>query len=184
MRGSRFLQPLSPFSCGEVTLLPSHLNSSVFGRIGNGRFRSHFRTSTPFPLGANSSREPDAVSYNRSCLGRRKMHIWPLLREVLTGPLGAALILWSLGALCLARLRRMWPLVVFLLVSASLLTLIAWQAYQVSGRHSVDIAFPYIMDGLFVVSGFGAILCSIFAALLVMIGRRGTSAVGPATSQS
>ena len=112
------------------------------------------------------------------------MHIWPLLREALIGPLGVALILWCLGALGLARLRRTWPLAAFLLLSASLLALIAWQAFQVSGKPSTDIAAPYVMDGLFVVSGFGAFLCSTFAALLGVIARRDTSAMRPTSLQS
>ena len=111
------------------------------------------------------------------------MHIWPFLRELLIGPLGAALAAWTVGALVLARLRRTWPLAIFLLLTATFLALLAWQAFQISGQPSPDIAAPYMMDGLFVVGSFGAMLCAMFAALLWVRERRDASAVRSAASQ-
>lgn len=103
--------------------------------------------------------------------GDDRMHVWPLLKEALLGPFGIALIVWIVSAALLARLRRVWPLVIFLAASALFLILVGWQAYEISGRQNPDRAVPFILDGLFVASAFGALLCIIFAALLLLRQR-------------
>ncbi len=92
------------------------------------------------------------------------MLLWPHMQEVLLGPVGFILLVWSATVVCLGITKRPRALSFLLVSTTMILVVLAIGAFQLSAKaYWPNRDMPLIASGLFITFVFGSFVCATLA---------------------